>query len=507
VPTLLVRRPSQLIVTALAALVVACTETPRASPSDSAPPSDFGGRTPAPTDSAFVFRVRAELAALDTAIALGDWRAKHPGDSVALFSHRLQDYTHDKWCARATLGDTAGVTAFVRHAYFYPPTPPPGLEVPAASEPLAPNCRLGAIWVESPLPGDGGRGISGEDLIAGLRRWYGPDAPIGRLHFSGRASWNPVAQWRSGGVTVVAALARQSVWSEEAPRFLAIAFAPPSTLGYGLRENLFAYTRFFSMSTLVERAMPLVRAGPAESAPLLQLLREGMLETRRDSAEWMAWKARGMSVLRDWVTSAHARDTTERAAALLVADIALSMPGLRLVVPNDSIARHVLGALGAEFDYSSIGEAWFYTHSWQRTAQALTPSGPVADLALLIQLERGFDDKGMCSAGAEEFRRVIAEGEPFLSRLQESSDRIALHYLLGTAYADIVALADSVTDYAEPERYRAEAAAARDRSLEHLRQALTLDPRAPNALHAWVTAWRLQAGLPPLSVRFFCMYD
>jgi hypothetical protein len=472
--------------------------------------SDSGDPTPARVDSAFVARVRAELAALDTATTLNDWRAIHPGDSVALFSHQLQDRTEEAWCARSTLSDTAGVTAFVRGAYFYPPTPPPELQLPTApSEPGA-TCRLGAIWVESPVSGDVARDISAQDLIEGLRRWYGRETAIDlKQRFRARVYFNGVVMWHSGDVTVVAALDRRSLTSDyESPTLRAVAFARPSTLGYRTREHEFnVFVTPYWMSPLAERAIRLVRAGPAESAPLLQLVREGMVETTRDSAERMAWTARGMSVLRDWVTKARARGAAERAAALLAADIALSLPSVRFVLPNDSTARNELVALGAEFTYSSIGEVWVYGHSWRRTAQVLAPSGPVADLALLAQMEHGFDDEGMCSAGAEEFRRVIAEGEPFLSRLQERSDRTELHYLLGMAYADVVGLADGADEYAEPEKYREEAAAARARSIQHLREALSLDPRAPSARHAWMTAWRLQAGLPPLSVRFFCIYD
>ena len=324
-PTLVVRPPSQLIVTALAALVVACKETPRPSRSDSVPPlgrvestqsavpsgrsapddsasraigspqpppQDSGDRRPVRIDSAFVFRVRAELAALDTAIALSDWRANHPGDSVVLFSHYLRDHSHEDWCARATLRDTAGVT--VRHAYFYPPSPPSELQVPPASgEPLAPSCRLGAIWVETPLPRDALGGSSGQDLIGGLRHWYGQEAPLDReLTLVGSAYWKPVAQWRSGGTTVVAALDRRGpVGFEEAPSLLAIAFARPSTLGYSWRGRERADIAGPSwMSTLAERALRLVRAGPRESAPLLQLMNEAVNEVERDSAEWVAWR-------------------------------------------------------------------------------------------------------------------------------------------------------------------------------------------------------------------------
>lgn len=533
------RRLSHFLVPAAAVFLVACKETPRPSSSDPAPPlgrveptrsaasssthaSDdsasrgvgapqtpapaSGVRTPALTDSAFILLVRTELAALDTTLTLSDWRAKHPADSVVLFSNLLKDYSHNEWCARSTPRGTAGATAFVRHAYFYAPAPPPELQPPTASSALADSCRLGAIWIESPLSGNGATGTPAQDLITGLRRWYGQETPIdGELAFVGAAYWSPVGQWRSGGVTVIAALDPSPVASPETPTLRAMAFASPSTLGYVTHAYEFARAAPLWESVFAERALGLVGAGSAESGPVRQLLREAQ-EDRREYPDWKSWSARATGVVRDWVTAAQARGARERAAALLVADLALDLPGLRVIVASDSTARKVLGALGAEFAYAELGEIWLYTHSWRRMAQRLVPSGPIADLALLSQVEIGFDDAGMCSAGEEEFRRVIAEGEPFLLRLQERSDRAELHYLLGLAYADIVGLADGISEYGSPD-YAAEVPAARARGIQHLRQALSLDPRGRNARHAWVTAWRLQAGLPPLSLRFFCVYD
>lgn len=41
----------------------------------------------------------------------------------------------------------------------------------------------------------------------------------------------------------------------------------------------------------------------------------------------------------------------------------------------------------------------------------------------------------------------------------------------------------------------------------YYRSALALDPQNPAARAVWREAWRLIAGLPPMRVRYYCIYD
>jgi hypothetical protein len=68
-------------------------------------------------------------------------------------------------------------------------------------------------------------------------------------------------------------------------------------------------------------------------------------------------------------------------------------------------------------------------------AKALAPPGPAADEVLLLQMERGFDETGMCSAGPEEFARVIQQGESLLAgaRALPTSTLSSLHFMVGDA--------------------------------------------------------------------------
>jgi hypothetical protein len=51
------------------------------------------------------------------------------------------------------------------------------------------------------------------------------------------------------------------------------------------------------------------------------------------------------------------------------------------------------------------------------------------------------------------------------------------------------------------------AESARAKALEHYRAAFQLEHGTARAQKAWKEAWRLAAGLPPTTERYFCVYD
>jgi len=125
-------------------------------------------------------------------------------------------------------------------------------------------------------------------------------------------------------------------------------------------------------------------------------------------------------------------------------------------------------------------------------------------------MEHGFDETGMCSAGAEEFSQVIQQGESLLAgaRVLPSATLSSLHFMIGDAYATIVWLAKSTdSEYHDPKKYQQVAESARVKALEHYRAAFHLERGTARAQKAWREAWRLAAGLPPTSGRYFCVYD
>lgn len=128
----------------------------------------------------------------------------------------------------------------------------------------------------------------------------------------------------------------------------------------------------------------------------------------------------------------------------------------------------------------------------------------------MFQTERGFDETGMCSAGAEEFSQVIQQGESLLSgaRWLPMSTLPSLHFMVGDAYATIVWLAKTTdSEYHDTKKYQQTAESARAKALEHYRAAFHVERGIARAQKAWKEAWRLAAGLPPASGRYFCVYD
>jgi hypothetical protein len=167
-------------------------------------------------------------------------------------------------------------------------------------------------------------------------------------------------------------------------------------------------------------------------------------------------------------------------------------------------------SLGADYVHNELAGADVYTHGLLEKAKAVAPPGPSADEVLLFQMERGFDETGMCSAGVEEFSQVIRQGEALLAggRSLPSSTLSSLHFMVGDAYGTIVWLAKTTErEYHDPEKYRQMAESARAKALEHYRAAFTLERGTARAQRAWKEAWRLAAGLPPTYGRYFWVYD
>jgi hypothetical protein len=478
----------------------------RAKPGPAARDCAIPSCEPVGHDSAFAIRTRGEIAALHPDVTLSEWLRDHVRDTAQVFSYSLRDPTHDDWCARATLEDTLpGGATVLRRAYFYAPTAPTDPALPPVAEAAkiaSSRCVLGALWIETPLPHAEPSQLTANRFIADMSKQYGvAGAPDNHLVLGGSAWWRPFVAWRSDSITILGAWDHpQAVHPAE--RLLAIALLPRSTLGRRDRSESDSADDW--AIELAERAAHLSGMSPADVDRLLAVLRIEKGERGEDSASVETWRPRLLATLRQWLAEAHRRSGQERGAALLAADFVLEVPWF---VAADSATRIQLESLGAQFVYDRLGGAHTYTHSLLREAVVFAGAGPVRDLALLSQIDRGFDDSGMCSAGGEEFRRVIAEGEPLLARLDDVRDRARVHFLLGDAYADIVGLADGISEYAEAEKYRGEAEAARARSIEHYQQGLSLDRMSSRARAAREQARRLAAGLPPLALRFYCVYD
>jgi hypothetical protein len=167
-------------------------------------------------------------------------------------------------------------------------------------------------------------------------------------------------------------------------------------------------------------------------------------------------------------------------------------------------------SLGANYVHDELGGGDVYAHGLLNEAKTLAPAGPSADEVLLFQMERGFDESGMCSAGEEEFSQVIQQGESLLAgaRALPTATLASLHFMVADAYATIVWLANPTnSDYHDPKKYQPMAGSARAKALEHYRAAFRMEHGTVRAHAAWKNAWRLAVGLPLTSARYFCVYD
>jgi hypothetical protein len=106
------------------------------------------------------------------------------------------------------------------------------------------------------------------------------------------------------------------------------------------------------------------------------------------------------------------------------------------------------------------------------------------------------------------FRSVIREGESLLTKKLDAPTTAQLHFMVGDAYSDIVALAGGLTgpNGGEYRVLASEGVVARGKALQHYRAGLAVDSTSENAKDAWRQAWQLSAGLLP-GERYVCFGD
>ncbi len=239
-----------------------------------------------------------------------------------------------------------------------------------------------------------------------------------------------------------------------------------------------------------------------------QVFPEGAFAGRRERAESTKWRESLLPVLRAWLSALRTVSPAKRAAGLLAADHLLqaaedagNVPGW----PRSPGHRSELQRLGVSFELNEIAGDYYYTRNWEKQSRELDPKGAVGRMAVIGSLLRGYCD----AAASTFFRKVIVDGEGLLARGLDSPTAAEVHFMVGDAYSDIVAIAGGDTgpngEY-DPERFRAEAAAARGKALQHFRAGLAVDSTSANAKDAWRQAWRLAGGLLP-SERYVCFGD
>jgi len=490
---------------------------------------------PRPAQDPFPQLVVRELSVFDPGMSAEAWLRAHPSDSVVSFVDSLTRDTQT-WCLRATASFTLpdGRPA-KRIAYFFPPSPPADLALPTATGRALQQqgCRLGGIWIEAPATATD-TALAGQ-VRSALAQKLGAEAPqpdslFGRpitqrlresqtargndlrlfdAGLSGSSWWRVVGVWRRDSITTITTY-DVGLPPSGGHRLLALTMAGRAHFGAGLADTQDIVT---------------VRRDSARVAALLLTagvdapLASGARSLWGQALAWYGGRGGAptpppasavLPVLRGLVSAARTLGRTQRAAALLAADMTLGARGIENSMAGDSdgAARRVLTGLGATFVHSELEASYNYTHSWLTAARAADPNGEAARLAIILQLERGFNENGICGGGGDAFRRVATVGESLLTHLPDSL-AAEVHLLVAQSYGDIVELAfnSDMAEYFDREKYAAEAGSARARAIAHYRHGLARDHSSPIARASWLEAWRLLAGLPPGTTHFACVYD
>lgn len=453
-------------------------------------------------------QIALELWQLRAGTTLDDWKGLHPDEAIlGSDSSPLARYYLGPWCAFATHRAAAGTLTIVRTAYFYAPPPPPSLAVPdTGALDLARQCVIGLMWVDVEVADSGAAAALADSVHRQLGTLYGAEVPRA-VRFYGSAFWSRTAWFNRDSLAAVSTLRERPAADRGSGQPIVTAFAYLPISGVSAGGDALPPEAWSPQDTFpLDSAVQLAQLDTALSAPLLAALREDPASAPRSAGS-------GDSLVKPlvrWLRASAPLPPPRRAAALYVADQVLdrAMCGYRLCEKEAEITLAPLKALGAQFSWSELGGTEVYHHTWLTQARALARDTPLGARILIAQLLSGFDFSGTCAGGAEGFRRVIENGERYLARLPESAIAPDVHYLVGDAYRDVLALAHGAGgEHGDSSRYKAEAPDAARNAMSHYVAAMQAGAGHPAARAAWSRAWWLRAGLMPRDTRFLCVYD
>lgn len=462
----------------------------------------------APTPAGLAQQVADELAAADPGTTAAAWLQAHPAEKLEIYNGRQLANDTEKWCARtvARHADGSGIP-WIRSTYFYQPeAPADDVLPPSGASPgdvLVHSCRLGLVWIEVPET-DPARGVPLTLAItAALTAHWGaaqsPKMPGG----FGSAGWVETRQWQAKGAIITAAYDQFGGKGHRA--LVRMAFPNSDALhDVAAETEQDRVEHRATLEGLLRRVAQAGMPGPATAEMSALLSKPDYF-----SATNLPRDTEVVSAFRDWLAAAKSQPPGPQAAALLAADCVLAFLDQN-GVQMGAQARAEMAQLNARYVMNQLAGGPVYAHGLLRAAKGIATPGPAQDAILLVEMERGFDETGMCSAGSEEFAPVIAQGESLLAGARSllPETLAGLHFMVADAYTTIVWLATTTdAEYHDPAKYRPQAASARAKALEHYRAALQLEHGTARAQAAWREAWRLAAGLAPTTGRYFCVYD
>jgi hypothetical protein len=226
------------------------------------------------------------------------------------------------------------------------------------------------------------------------------------------------------------------------------------------------------------------------------------------------WRDPLVPLLRDWFKALKSMKPGQRAAGLLAADSLLSAFGSvrpwdqfgtqQSSTPEQSKLRSALQELGADFETGFEDPSLHYSGNWLNEAKDMDPDTEGGQLALLAWMSSA---EGCGRSGSVTFREVISKGEILLAGKIAPSTAAKVHFMVGDAYSDMVAILDGVDpNGAYTSVDLGDEADSRAKALQHYRAGLALENVSEDAKDAWRQAWHLAAGLVP-GTRYACFGD
>lgn len=474
------------------------------------PPVAAGAQTAAASDVTLVQQVVREIAGLKGRTNPAEWLQAHPVEKLQTFNGPQYANDTQQWCARTVVAHLASAgRAWRRSVYFYDPPPPADDALPALGasgrELVQTTCQLGLMWIDIPEDNPAIGTKLSEDIQVALASQYGSGLTTPQFGPSGfgSAGWTAVRQWKVDGAVLT--VAYDQVQGEAHRTLVRLAFPNSDAVHDLAKETSQTHAELVAEIDELVRQIKEASMPPAVSIQMTALLQK----PDYFSGQSLPSDTQVVATLRDWLAAANSQSASQQAVALLTADRVLDFLSHNGLSMGEG-ARGAMKSLGTEYLHDELGGSEVYAHGLLKKAKAIAPPGYTADEVLLLQMKRGFDETGMCSAGAEEFSQVIQEGESLLAgaRLLPTSTLSSLHFMVGDAYATIVWLATSNDGgYNDPKKYQDQAESARAKALEHYRAAFNLERGTVRAQKTWKEAWRLAAGLPPTNPKYFCVYD
>lgn len=404
-----------------------------------------------------------------------------------------------------------------RALYFYPPPAPSPVAFPTSNpQELIGRCILGMLRIEAEAPMPQIGQALDQAVRQHLTQQYGESIGTKSVPRWGRGYYGDAARWIHNA-EIVSGTDTKPGHNDNAPDQLVhgpVAFVVARLPIIKKMEHDACCTTpdhdyRTTASVQFHRAVAIAGLDTALSASFETLYQQifratSPAQVRRPGT----WRKSLLPALQEWFAALKTVSPTRSAAGLLAADRLLNaadsagkVPGW----PQKPAQRTELQELGAVFEMNGISGDYYYTGNWEKQARELDPSGPVGEMAALGSMVRGSCD----TAGPDPFRQVISDGESLLAKGLYASTAAQVHFMVGDAYSDIVAIAGGQAgangEY-NPEQFRDEADSSQAKALQHYRAGLAVDNTSHSAKDAWRQAWRLSADLLP-SERYVCFGD